>query len=85
MAEFSCVISGKYFGLFYGVSLDKHNCGNKKILLYGLCSTEFHNFTCSSRGPKTVHSLVRLQREGRRNVVLLVLPLLNQYLPLTLK
>jgi hypothetical protein len=74
MAEFSFVINGEYFGLLYSVSLDQHNCANKKIFLCGLCGTEFHNFSCSSRGPKTVYSLVRLQRDGRQNVVLLVLP-----------
>lgn len=73
MAQFSFVINGEYFGLLYSVSLDQRNCGNKNIFLRGLCGTEFHNLSCSSRGPKTVHSLVRLQREGRQNVVLLVL------------
>lgn len=74
MAQFSCVINGEYIGLLYNVSLDQHNCGNKKIFLCVLCGTEFHNFSWSSRGPKSVHSLVRLQREGKQNVILLVLP-----------
>jgi len=74
MAQFSCVINGEYFGLLYSVSLDQHNCRYKKIILCGLCGTELHNFSCSSRGPKAAHSLVRLQREGRERVVLLLLP-----------
>jgi hypothetical protein len=72
MAQFSSVINGEYFGLLYSVSLDQHNCGNRNIFMCGLYGTEFHNFSCSSRGPKTVHSLVRLQRERRQNMVLLV-------------